>query len=151
MPTAPERQKRPDTPDNIIYNKAAIIERSLRRVLEEYAQNPELDNYTHIDAMVLNIERACQAAIDAAYHLVATQHYGMPQTSAEAFELLQQAGVLSPETSRAMIGMTGFRNVAVHEYQALDMEIVRTIATKEYKSLIEFCRELGVRIAVGLE
>ncbi len=31
---------------------------------EEYAFNPNLDNYTHIDAMVLNIERACQAAID---------------------------------------------------------------------------------------
>ncbi len=139
----------PTAPDNIIHNKAAIIERSLRRVLEEYDRNPELDNYTHIDAMVLNIERACQAAIDAAYHLVAAHHYGMPQTSAEAFELLRQAGVLSPETSRAMIGMTGFRNVAVHEYQALDMEIVRAIATKEYKSLIQFCRELGVRIAVG--
>src|SRR6056297_1084112 len=126
MPTVPE------APDNIILNKAAIIERSLNRILEEYAQNPELDNYTHIDALVLNIERACQAAIDAAYHLVAVEHYGMPQTSAEAFELLQQAGVLSPPTSRAMIGMTGFRNVAVHEYQALDMDIVRTIATKEY-------------------
>ena len=151
MPTAPERPKQPNNPDNIVLNKSAIIERSLRRVLEEYARNPELDNYTHIDAMVLNIERACQAAIDAAYHLVAVQHYGMPQTSAEAFKLLQQAGVLSPVTSRAMIGMTGFRNVAVHEYQALDMDIVRAIATKEYKSLIRFCRELGVRIAVDPE
>src|SRR6056297_3815483 len=145
MPTAP------NTPDNVILNKAAIIERSLRRVLEEYAQNPELDNYTHIDAMVLNIERAFQAVIDAAYHLVAVQHYGMPQTSAEAFELLQQAGVLSPTTSRAMIGMTGFRNVAVHEYQPLDMDIVRTIATKKYRSLIDFCKEIGIKIEPGFD
>jgi uncharacterized protein YutE (UPF0331/DUF86 family) len=47
-----------------------------------------------------------------------------------------------------MIGMTGFRNVAVHEYQDLDMNIVRAIAEKQYRSLIEFCRELGVRIVV---
>jgi len=142
MPTVPE------APDNIILNKAAIIERSLNRIMEEYAQNPELDNYTHIDAMVLNIERACQAAIDAAQHLVAKHHYGIPQTSADAFELLRKAGVLSLASTKAMIGMTGFRNIAVHEYQALDMDILRAIATKEYSSLISFCREIGVHIEV---
>src|SRR6056297_3873978 len=104
MPTVPE------APDNIILNKAAIIERSLNRILEEYAQNPELDNYTHIDAMVLNIERACQAAIDAAQHLIARDHLGVPQTSAEAFDLLYKNKILGPSTSKAMIGMTGFRN-----------------------------------------
>ena len=53
----------PIKPDDVIYNKAAIIERSLRRMKEEYSADPDLTNYTHIDAMILNIERACQAAI----------------------------------------------------------------------------------------
>lgn len=39
-------------------------------------------------------------------------------------------------------------NVAIHEYQDLDLKIVRVIAEKEYKSLIELCRELGVLIEV---
>ena len=138
----------PEPADTIILNKAAIIERSLRRALEEYQFNPELDNYTHIDALVLNIERACQAAIDAAQHVVAQKHLGVPQTSAEAFEFLHKAGILSAETKAAMIGMTGFRNVAVHEYQTLEMEIIRAIITKEYISLVHFCKEMGVRIEV---
>lgn len=54
----------PIQPDNVLLNKAAIIERSLRRMREEYEANLDLDNFTHIDAMILNIERACQAAID---------------------------------------------------------------------------------------
>jgi uncharacterized protein YutE (UPF0331/DUF86 family) len=59
---------------------------------QEYAFNPALDNYTHIDAMILNIERACQAAIDLAQHLVAEHHLGSPQSSAELFILLKKNG-----------------------------------------------------------
>jgi len=28
---------------------------------EEYESCPNLDNFTHVDALILNIERACQA------------------------------------------------------------------------------------------
>jgi uncharacterized protein YutE (UPF0331/DUF86 family) len=98
----------PTEPDNIVLNKAAIIERSLRRMKEEYNYNPELDNYTHIDAMVLNIERACQAAIDMAQHLVAENHAGMPQTSADAFILLEKAKIISNNIAKAMVIITGF-------------------------------------------
>ena len=56
----------PTQPDSVSLNKAAIIERAIRRMHEEYRANPTLDNYTHIDAMTLNVERACQAAIDLA-------------------------------------------------------------------------------------
>ena len=135
-------------PDNVVLNKAAIIERSLRRMKEEYSFNPELDNYTHIDAMILNIERACQAAIDLSQHLVAVHHAGMPQTSADAFILLQKAKLLTDKTAKAMISMTGFRNVAIHEYQELELEVLRAIVEKEYLSLVQFCSETGVHIKV---
>ena len=138
----------PTKPDNVVLNKAAIIERSLRRMKEEYGNNPGLDNYTHIDAMVLNIERACQAAIDLAQHLVAENRAGMPQTSAEAFVLLRKANIISDTAAKAMIKMTGFRNVVIHEYQELEMEVLRAIAEREYKSLMNFCGEVGIKIVV---
>jgi len=139
----------PIEPDNVVLNKAAIIERSLNRMREEYRFDPELQNYTHIDAMILNIERACQASIDLAQHIVAENHLGMPQTSADAFILLKKANLVSEKTARAMVSMTGFRNVAIHEYQELELEILHTVAKKEYKSLILFCREAGVDIEVS--
>jgi len=67
--------------DDIFLAKAAIIERALRRMKQEYLANPELDNYTHIDAMTLNVERACQAAIDLAMHIVARALETLPSTS----------------------------------------------------------------------
>ncbi len=36
----------------------------------------------------------------------------------------------------------------VHEYQELDIEILRAIAENEYKTLTEFCRECGVSIII---
>jgi len=75
----------PTPPDDVLLNKAAIIERCLRRIRAEYAACPTLDNSTHVDALTLNIERACQAAIDMAMHLVATHRLGIPQSSKEAF------------------------------------------------------------------
>jgi len=135
-------------PDNVVLNKAAIIERSLRRMREEYNYNPALDNYTHIDAMILNIERACQAAIDISQHLVAVHHAGMPQTSADAFIMLHKSKLITENTAKAMISMTGFKNVAIHEYQELELEVLQNIAEKEYLSLIQFCKETGVRINI---
>jgi uncharacterized protein YutE (UPF0331/DUF86 family) len=129
--------------DDVSRNKAAIIERALRRMQEEYRADPGLRNYTHLDALILNIERACQAAIDLALHLVAQKHLGMPQNSADAFRLLFKAGIINEQTARDMVAMTGFRNVAIHEYQGLDLGVVHAIATEKWKSLLVFCRETG--------
>lgn len=54
----------PLTPDDILLNKAAIIERCSRRILDESTACFRLDDFTHVDGLTLTIERACQAAID---------------------------------------------------------------------------------------
>ena len=133
-------------PDDVALNKAAIIERCIRRIREEYAAAPDLQNYTHIDAMTLNIERACQACIDLAMHIVAGQHLGMPQSSSDAFRLLTESGLISPETKKAMRTMTGFRNIAIHQYEELDLGVLRFIAEEAWNDLVTFCRELGLKI-----
>jgi len=74
-------------PDDVMLNKAAVIERSLRRVLEIHRADPSLQDLLHVDALTLNVERACQAAIDLAIHVVAAKHLGMPQSQADAFRL----------------------------------------------------------------
>ena len=136
----------PIQPDDVCLNKGAIMERSIRRMQEEYAADPTLHNFSHIDALTLNLERACQAAIDLAMHLVARDHLGMPQSSADAFRVLAQAGLISQESCRAMMAMTGFRNIAIHAYQEMNMDILKNIATVEWQSLVIFARECGLTL-----
>lgn len=136
----------PTQPDDVLLNKAAIIERCIRRIKVEYASSPDLDNQTHVDALTLNIERACQAAIDMAMHLVATGHLGVPQSSSEAFELLERESIISSPLCRSLRAMTGFRNVAIHEYQKLDLDILHYIAHEGYQDFIRLCTALGLKI-----
>jgi uncharacterized protein YutE (UPF0331/DUF86 family) len=132
--------------DDILLNKGAIIERCLRRVREEYSVCPDLADYTHQDAIILNLERACQAAIDMGMHIIAEKHLGVPQNSANAFDLLRDGKILSADIAKAMKAMVGFRNIAVHEYQVLDLGVLRYVVTEGYRDLIAYCKELGIVI-----
>lgn len=132
--------------DDVLFNKAAIIERCIRRIHEEYQASPDLGNYTHVDAMTLNVERACQAAIDMAMHIVAKQHLGMPQSSSAAFDLLANANIIDQDLCQSMRSMTGFRNVAVYQYEELDIDVLKRIAGTGYRDFITFCLSLGLKI-----
>ena len=134
--------------DDTLLNKAAIIERCVRRIKEEYQMCPKLDNYTHVDALILNIERACQAAIDMANHIIALNHLGIPQSSANSFELLAQASIINVELLKSMKAMTGFRNIAVHEYQEVKTDILEYIAKEGFKDFISLCFAIGIKICI---
>lgn len=151
MPNLTKIEKKCSVPiqlDDICFNKASIIERSIRRILEEYHKDQQLENYTYIDAMTLNVERACQASIDLAMHLVSREHLGIPQNSADAFRLLMIGRIISQPTAQSLIAMTGFRNIAIHEYQQMDMSVLHAIGKTRWKDLVEFCREMGITIKV---
>ena len=130
--------------DDVLLNKAATIERCLKRIEEEYqGHEEELEtNYTRQDAIVLNLLRACEAAIDMAMHVVRLRRLGLPQTSREAFALLEKAGLLSPSLSERMQAMVGFRNVAVHDYQALSLPILHRILKERLGNFLEFSETL---------
>jgi uncharacterized protein YutE (UPF0331/DUF86 family) len=133
-------------PDDVLLNKAAIIERCVRRMREELIANPALDRFTHVDALTLNVERACQAAIDMAMHLVSRHRLGVPQSSGESFTLLERAGLLPSAAAKSMRAMTGFRNIAVHQYEEMDPQILRWVAENGPAEWATFCAALGVVI-----
>lgn len=131
-------------PDDILLNKCAIIRRCLARVREEYGGQPlNLENITRQDAVVLNLQRACEAVIDLAMHAVAQRNLGVPQTSRDAFVLLESAQILSSETAGRMRAMVGFRNIAVHNYQELQMPILQRIIEDRLNDFETFVSELS--------
>jgi uncharacterized protein YutE (UPF0331/DUF86 family) len=130
--------------DDVLLNKAAAIERAVRRVREEHAGDDRhlLEHQTRQDAIILNLQRACETSIDAAMHLVRVRRLGIPQETREAFDLLAGAGVLDTVLSERLKKMVGFRNVAIHEYQKLNLEIVRRIVVDHLDDFLAFARLL---------
>lgn len=47
--------------------------------------------------MILNIQRACEASIDMAMHVVSKRKLGIPKTSRDAFQLLLEHEILAAE------------------------------------------------------
>lgn len=130
--------------DDVVVNKAATIERCIARVREEHAGNDRnlVDDQRRQDSIVLNLQRACEAAIDLAMHVVRVRHLGVPQETRDGFAFLRDAGILSPGLAERMMAMVGFRNVAVHDYRRLDLAIVRSIVTQRLDDFLELTRTL---------
>ncbi|MFF2178985.1 DUF86 domain-containing protein [Lysinibacillus sp. NPDC058147] len=114
--------------NDVVLNKIATIERCVNRVNEVYSGNPEnLQDMTKQDSIILNIQRACEASIDLAMHTVSDLKLGLPKTSREAFKLLEENDIIDHALAKTLMNMVGFRNIAVHDYQAIDLNILQAI------------------------
>lgn len=129
---------------DVVLNKIQTIERCLKRIQEEYVGYEESfeKNFTKQDSVILNLERASQATIDIATHIVKVKGLGLPNTSRELFDLLLEGSVISQDVCKEMQGMVGFRNIAVHDYQNLNIEIVIAIVEKHLGDFEGFVREI---------
>lgn len=126
--------------DDVLINKAASIERGVARAREEYAKDPAgfASDFTRQDAAILNIRRACEAALDMGQHLIRRERLGVPQSARDVFELLAQGGWVTAALAAGLKNMVGFRNIAVHEYQALQLPITVAIITKHLDEFLQF-------------
>lgn len=117
--------------DDVLINKAAVIERCVRRVREEYAAAGDgFDtDFTRQDAAVLNIQRACEAALDMGQHLIRREKLGLPQSARDVFALLAQAGWIRPDQAASLQKLVGFCNIAVHDYQSLLLPVTVRVIT----------------------
>lgn len=120
--------------DEILINKQTTINRCLKRINEDFQDDFE-SNFTKQDAVILNIERACQAAIDMGNRVIRIKKLGLPQSNRDTFVKLEINGIISQELSRKMQAMAGFRNLAVHDYGSMNIAVVIDIIESRIKDL----------------
>ncbi|MBF0456055.1 MAG: DUF86 domain-containing protein [Magnetococcales bacterium] len=126
--------------DEVLINKAATIERCVARAREEYNKNPKTfaSDFTRQDAAILNIQRACEAALDMGQHLIRRERLGVPQSARDVFDLLARGEWIPMEMAEKLKPMVGFRNIAVHDYQTLQLPITIAIITTHLDDLLDY-------------
>ncbi|MEQ8880294.1 MAG: DUF86 domain-containing protein [Cyclobacteriaceae bacterium] len=119
--------------DDVIVKKVASIERCILRVKEEYDKaGVQFDHdYSRQDAAILNLQRACEQAIDIANYLVKKNKWGIPTSSRESFDFLLEHEIINKELNNNLKKMVGFRNLAIHEYNVLNIDILKSIIAHE--------------------
>lgn len=75
-------------------------------------------------------------------HIVRTKQLGVSQSARDVFTLLAQASLIDNNLAESMKRMIGFRNIAVHDYQALLLPIVENIITNHLNDFINFSKQL---------
>lgn len=135
--------------DDVLLNKAATIERCVGRAREEYLKNPTTfaSDFTRQDAAILNIQRACEAALDMGQHLIRRERLGLPQSARDIFTLLAQGGWIEASLADGLKRMVGFRNIAVHDYQTLQLAVTIAILENHLDDFLLYSRALILREA----
>ena len=127
--------------NDVLLNKVTTIKRCVKRIHEVYEGNPvNLSDFTKQDSIILNIQRACEASIDIAMHIASERNFGVPKSSRDAFKFLEDAQIIDAQLAKTLMNMVGFRNVAVRDYQALELDILQAILEKHIDDFKQFTK-----------
>ena len=124
---------------DIILEKITNIKRCLNRIKDVTNLKPEsIEDYNTQDIFILNLQRAVQAAVDIAVHIVSSEGWGVSKTIKENFVILSDNKIITKELANQMTKMVGFRNIAVHDYSKMDIAILKSILTISLQDLEVF-------------
>jgi len=124
---------------DVILSKVATIQRCLARIGEVTGFDPEsLDDIDKQDIFVLNLQRAVRAAIAIAAQIAASSTIGIPENIIGIFLQLHRARIIDEPLLKKMIDMADLWNIAVYNYEALDLDILKSILVHRLKDLEEF-------------
>jgi len=127
--------------DDVILSKKESLERCVRQVRiyrDLPGTQPLAVDFLRRDAISMNLQRAAELCLDMANHVVRRRKLGVPRDSREAFTLLETAAIIPSALAAKLRGMVGFRNILVHDYQELSMEIFDTVVANGLDDLLDF-------------
>ncbi len=125
---------------------------SLRRCLRRIELKCPKDAATLVsdidlqDIVSLNLSRAVQISVDIGAHLIAGMEVPPPDTMGQTFDLLAQEGVLNNELASSLKKAVGFRNIAVHNYESINWNIVHSIVKYHLADFSSFAKMVSIRL-----
>jgi uncharacterized protein YutE (UPF0331/DUF86 family) len=112
---------------DLVAKKLAFIETCVRE-LREQAQPERLAADVRERRFVEHtLQIAIQATLDVVSHIVSDNRLGEPRTNRDLFDLMGRHGWLPPELVEVLRDMGGFRNILVHGYAEVDVNVVRDV------------------------
>ncbi len=126
----------------IVERKLESLRRCIQRIQEKCPPDLEtlVQNIDLQDILVLNLTRAVQLCVDIGTHLLSDHELPPPETMGQTFDHLAHIGVIHPELANRLKKAVGFRNVAVHDYEEIDLRIVHAIARNYLNEFEQFAK-----------
>ncbi len=134
------------TDPELLFKKLALIETCVQEILS--LGHPERIDTDVREQRFLEhtLQMAIQAALDVASHIASDHRLGEPRTNLELFEILARAGWIPLPLIDPLRRMVGFRNILVHGYDDVDLNVVKDVVQQRLGDLTEFVRVVRDRL-----
>ena len=126
----------------VIEQKLESLRRSIRRIegacpssAEQLAQDLDAQ-----DIVTLNLTRAVQLAVDIGAHILSSAEQSSPVTMGETFVRLHELAMIDEALATHLKKAVGFRNIAIHHYEAINWVIVHAIVHDRLGDFAAFAR-----------
>ena len=128
----------------LIFRKMESLGRCVDRIRSKrgFTHEELLRDFDLQDILSVNIQRAVQLSVDIALHMLSDLSGKLPDTMGQAFTALHDHGAISDRTARALRSSVGLCNVAVHDYVAVNWQIVQDVVDGHVEVFAEYMREV---------
>ena len=134
------------TDPELLAKRLSVIETCVRELRELARPEAIATDVREARFVEHTLQLALQAALDAASHIVSDERLGEPSTNRELFDRLERAGWIEAPLADALRNMAGFRNILVHGYDAVHLEIVRDVVEHRLDDLLRFADSVRQRL-----
>ena len=127
---------------DVIQSQRSLLDDFVDITLEDFITNSPESSLKY-DACLHRLQMALQAVLDVAQYIASCTSETVYRENKDVFDILRRAGVITKETSEAFKSAIGVRNVLVHQYEAVDPEIIHKIIQNDLGDFDRFVSEVS--------
>ena len=132
----------------VVEQKLESLRRCLQRIESKCPAKADTlcSDFDLQDIVSLNLSRAVQLCVDLGAHLISGMDVLPPDTMGQTFDRLEQVGMLTASLALNLKKAVGFRNIAVHNYDAINWHIVHSIVKCHLEDFSAFARLVAIKL-----
>ena len=127
--------------NTLINDRIGIINSAVNRLnsliklpLEQFREDENA-----IDIAENRLRKALEALFDLGRHIVVKSGVGLPSDYRSVIEKLKEINCISSEFAQQIIGMAGYRNRLIHDYNRVTPDEIYEIVQNRIQDFILFC------------
>lgn len=124
--------------------KLQMLARCVERVRSQNVSSAEelKSDLDKQEIVILNLQRAVQICVDVGSHVL-LDHGATPETMADTFRKMGEKGLIPATCAENLVRAVAFRNIAVHQYDDLDPEVIFSVVANHLSDFAEFAKAVS--------
>lgn len=130
--------------DSKILRKLNFMQRCVSYLKSVDAGSTELENnYQLRSAVERNFQLSIESAIDIGEIIISREGFERPEMYRSVFLILGKNGIIPTNFAEEFAQAAGFRNILVHMYENIDIDILHMFLSEKLDDFDEFARYIA--------